>query len=91
MNAKSTINISETDLIAGMLNNDQHCFSDIYDIYAAKLFGMIMKWSKEEQKAEILLQDAFVKAWHSRKLFDAENENLFYWLCRMARSCYLKS
>ena len=88
MTATSTINFSETGLVAGMLNEDQDFFSDIYDTYAASIYGLILKWVKEEQKAEIILHNTFVKAWHARKLFNAENENLFFWLCGMARICY---
>lgn len=88
MNATLTINISEKDLINGMLNNDQDCFADIYDRYAAMLFGMIMKWVKEEEKAEMLLHNTFVKAWNSKKLFNTETENFYCWLCRLARICY---
>ena len=88
MNITSTIPISEATLLTGMLNNDQDCFSNLYDKYAAKLFGMIMKWVKEEQKAEMLLHNTFVKAWNSKKIFNAENENFYCWLCRLARICY---
>jgi RNA polymerase sigma-70 factor (ECF subfamily) len=88
MNATSTINISEAYLVSGLLNNDQDYFSDIYDRYAAMIFGVILKWVKEEEKAEILLHNTFVKAWHSKNLFDAETENIYCWLCRLARICY---
>ena len=88
MNVTSTTHISEADLLAGMLSNDQDCFAGIYDRYAAMLFGMILKWVKQEEKAEILLHNTFVKAWNSKKLFDAETENFYCWLCRLARICY---
>lgn len=86
--AYTTINFTENELIAGMLNNDKKCFSEIYDKYAAKLFGLILRWVKEKNKAEILLCHAFTKAWHNRKLFDIKTEGLFCWLCRLARICY---
>lgn len=68
--------------------NDQEYFSNIYDRYAASLYGLILKWIKEKETAEILLHDTFEKAWHNRNLFNAETEGLFCWLCRMARICY---
>jgi RNA polymerase sigma-70 factor, ECF subfamily len=81
-------NITEAEMLAGMLSGDQDCFSVIYDTYAARLFGLILKWAKEREKAEILLHDAFTKAWLNRKLFDAETEDFFCWLCSLARICY---
>ena len=88
MNATSVIDISEAEMVSGLLNNDQECFSGIYDLHAAKLLGMIMKWVKEDTKAEMLLHNAFVKAWGDRKLFDPANGSIYYWLCRYARICY---
>ena len=88
MIATSTIHVSEADLLSGLLNNDQDSFSEIYDRYAARLFGMIMKWVKEEEKAEMLLHNTFVKAWHSKKIYNAETEDLYCWLCRLARISY---
>jgi DNA-directed RNA polymerase specialized sigma24 family protein len=89
MNAPAQLQIiSEETLIAGMLNNDQGCFSEIYNAYAARLYGLIIKWVKEKEKAAMLLHGAFVKAWQNRNLFDAKTEQLFCWLCRLARICY---
>ena len=48
-------NISDTLLIAGLVKDDQHCFSEIYDVYAASIYGLILKWVKEKKIAEILL------------------------------------
>lgn len=90
MSATSTIHISDAGLLTSLLNNDQDFFSGIYDRYAAMLFGMIMKWVKEEEKAEILLHNTFVKAWNSKKIFNAETENFYCWLCRLARICYIE-
>jgi RNA polymerase sigma-70 factor (ECF subfamily) len=75
-------------LISGMLRNDQHSFSCLYDVYAASLLGLLMKWAKEKEKAEMLLHQTFIKAWHNRKLFEAEKEDFFNWLCKLARNCY---
>ncbi len=71
-----------------MLNNDKDCFSGIYDMYAARLLGMIMKWVKEDKKAEILLHNAFVKAWHDRRLFEPSSGAFYNWLCSHARFCF---
>lgn len=85
---QTNVNFDRANIISGMLNNDQHCFSKIYDEYAASLFGLLIKWIMEKEKAEILLHQTFIKAWHNRKLFEAENEDFFYWLCKLARNCY---
>jgi len=88
MKVVAYINISETELISGLHKSGQDCFSGLYDRYASKLIGMIMKWVKEEEKAEMLLHSTFLKAWRSKNLFDTETENLYCRLCRLARICY---
>jgi DNA-directed RNA polymerase specialized sigma24 family protein len=84
-------NISEHEIANALWNNDEEFFSLIYDNYASSLLGMILKWVKQKEMAEILLCKAFVKAWQSRKLFDAENEIFYCWLCRHARICYTET
>jgi DNA-directed RNA polymerase specialized sigma24 family protein len=86
--ANSYLNTADAAMIASLQSNDQELFFKIYDHYAAPLLGMIMKWVKEKETAEMLLCQAFTKAWHSRKFFDAESENVFCWLCRIARNSY---
>ena len=86
--ANTQSNMLEQGQVNYLAGNDQDYFSSMYDIYAASLYGLILKWIKEKEIAEILLHDTFEKAWHNRKLFTAETESLYCWLCRMARICY---
>jgi DNA-directed RNA polymerase specialized sigma24 family protein len=81
-------NITEAEITSAFNTNDQELFFKIYDTYSPRLLGMIQKWVKEKETAEMLLCQAFTKAWRSRKFFNAERENVYYWLCRLARNCY---
>jgi hypothetical protein len=89
--ANRLTNISEHEIATALYKDDQAFFSMIYDYYAAILLGMIFKWVKQKDLAEILLCEAFVKAWKNRKKFDAENEIFYCWLCSQARVCYNES
>lgn len=80
--------IFEEELVSGLLNNDQACFSQIYELYSGRLFGLIIKWVKEYKIAEVLLCKAFINAWQQRSLFDPQTEKFYCWLCRQARLCY---
>jgi DNA-directed RNA polymerase specialized sigma24 family protein len=79
---------AEKAMISVIYQTDNELFSKIYDDYSPLLFGLLMKWVKEKEIAETLLCQAFTKAWHSRKLFNAENESFYCWLCRLAWICY---
>ena len=86
--ANTTLNKTDAKMRAGLHSNDQAVYLKIYDNYAASLLGMIMKWMKDKEKAEILLCRAFTGAWDNRNLFDAETDTVYCWLCRHARNCY---
>ena len=85
---KTNEHFEKTAFISGIPGKDQKWFAGIYDMYAASILGLLMKWAKEKEKAEILLCHTFLKAWHNRKIFEAENEDFFYSLCKLARVCY---
>lgn len=84
-------NRTNHEIANALIRDDQEFFSAIYDNYSPFLLGMIMKWVKEKETAELMLYHAFIKAWHCRKMFDSKNEIFYYWLCRQARICYTES
>lgn len=69
-----------------LLGNDDRNFSRLYDNYSAALFSLILKWIKDKEAAENLLQDVFVKAWRSRELYDATKGKIFTWLYNITRN-----
>ena len=79
-------NYTEEELIAALQNGDRYSFEKLYDRFAAVLYGSILKWIKDAQVAENLLQDVFVKAWSNRHSYDAEKGRLFTWLYNIARN-----
>jgi RNA polymerase sigma-70 factor (ECF subfamily) len=75
----------ENEMLDCLQGNDQRYFSKLYDNYSGPLFGLIVKWIKDTEVAENLLQDAFVKAWRSRELYDAAKGKIFTWLYNITR------
>ncbi|MDP4263290.1 MAG: RNA polymerase sigma factor [Bacteroidota bacterium] len=75
----------EIELTQCLKNGDQRHFSRLYDHYSGALFGLILKWIRDTEVAENLLQDVFVKAWRSRELYDASKGKIFTWLYNIAR------
>jgi RNA polymerase sigma-70 factor (ECF subfamily) len=76
----------ETEMKQCLLNNDQRLFSKLYDNYSAALFSLILKWIKDKETAENLLQDVFVKAWRNRELYDSSKGKIFTWLYNITRN-----
>lgn len=58
----------------------------LYDRYGKSLYGIILNVVKEEELAEDLLQEAFVKIWRSIEGFDRNKGTLFTWMLNISRN-----
>lgn len=77
---------NEHDFLYYLQSGDERLFARLYDRYSAAVFGLILKWINDEEVAENLLQDVFVKAWRYHHLYDAEKGRIFTWLHNIARN-----
>lgn len=75
----------ENEMLECLQGNDQRFFSKIYHTYSGALYGLILKWIKDTEVAENLLQDVFLKAWRSKDLYDASKGKIFTWLYNITR------
>jgi RNA polymerase sigma-70 factor (ECF subfamily) len=85
---------NEDSLVIGLKTNDQKVFEQIYNRFSGALFGTIIKWVKDGEVAENLLQEVFVKAWRNNFQYDETKGRLFTWLYNISRNVcidYLRS
>lgn len=75
----------EEALIIRLQNRDQSAISQLYDLYSASLYGVILRIVKDKLMAEEVLQDCFVKIWFSFARYDSSKGRLFTWLVTIAR------
>jgi RNA polymerase sigma factor (sigma-70 family) len=78
--------ISEPDLVSALSRKDKQALSYLYDHYSAALYGMIVRIVKNEEVAEEVLQDVFLKIWHRFDNYDASKGRLFTWMLNLARN-----
>lgn len=76
----------EDEMLFCLHSNDQRHFPKLYNRFAPAILGIILKWIKDKEVAENLLQDVFIKAWRCRDLYNAGKGRLFTWLYRIARN-----
>lgn len=91
---KNQLFASEADLVAGLKNREQGAFSCFYDAYKAKLYGVLLRIVRDEEAAQDLLQDSFIKAWKGIDRYDPARCILFTWLWRIGHNTaldYLRS
>ena len=70
--AFTTINVNPTDLleqpaqlIQACINGDRYSQSRLYEQFAPKMFGVCMRYSKNREEAEEIMQEGFVQIFKS--------------------------
>ncbi|HUM46297.1 MAG TPA: sigma-70 family RNA polymerase sigma factor [Chitinophagales bacterium] len=86
LDAANNISIPEEVLVSRLFKKDQLAFSYLYDNYAAALNGVIYRIVQDEESAEDVLQDAFVKIWNNFSQYDKTKGKLFTWIVNIARN-----
>lgn len=77
---------SETLLVEALQRHDAAAFSMLYDNYSAAIFGIITRIVADNEAAEELLQDSFMKIWKNANQYDAAKGRLFTWMLNVARN-----
>lgn len=81
-----TTKYTEEELVMLLRRHDQHAFSYLYDNYAAALNGIIIRMVEEQQLAEDILQEAFIKIWNNFNQYDNTKGRLFTWMINITRN-----
>lgn len=77
---------AEQDLVASLVAGDARALERLYASYSASLFGIVSKIIRQEEVAEDLLQEIFLKIWSSIHQYDPSRGRLFTWMARLARN-----
>ncbi len=73
-------------LISKFQQKDAQAFEALYHMYSASMQGAIYNIVRDEDIAEEVMQDVFVKAWHSADSYSAKKGRFFTWLVNIARN-----
>ncbi|MGB3080998.1 MAG: sigma-70 family RNA polymerase sigma factor, partial [Saprospiraceae bacterium] len=77
---------AQAQLILALQAGDENSFQILYDSYSAVLFGIIYRIVADQDEAENLLQDCFIKVWQNIARYDPEKGKLATWLFNIARN-----
>jgi RNA polymerase sigma factor (sigma-70 family) len=77
---------SETDLVEMLKQNQREGYEYLYDNYSSALYGTIKKIVKNEDTAQDVLQDVFVKIWRNISQYDKAKGKLFTWMLNISRN-----
>ncbi|WP_430934710.1 RNA polymerase sigma factor [Saccharicrinis sp. 156] len=63
---------SDGELINKLKKNYSAAFDTLFEVYSPKLFGFALKYFKNENEAEELVQDVFITVWENRHSLNSE-------------------
>jgi RNA polymerase sigma-70 factor (ECF subfamily) len=72
--------------VLSLHNREKIAIEALYDMYSASLFGVISRIIPDTAVAEDVLQETFVKIWHSFSGYSSEKGRLFTWMVNIARN-----
>lgn len=85
---------SEEELIVLLKEKNENGFHYLYDHYSGALYGVILRIVQSKEYTEEVIQDVFVKIWHSIHQYDTSKGRFYTWMINIARNTaidYLKS
>lgn len=74
----------EKEIVGLLENGDKKAISILYENYSDALYGVIKKIISDDDTAQDVLQESFVKIWRYSKKYDSGKAKLFTWLYRIA-------
>ena len=78
--------VKPSALLPAVACGDVAAFEELYDRYSSTLYALLIRVLANAEDAQEVLQEAFVKAWTSAKMFDALRGSEVAWLISIARS-----
>ena len=76
----------ENHIVELLRERNEKAISLLYDHYGDTLFGVAYKVVKDEDLAQDVLQESFVKIWKKSDSYDPTKAKLFTWLFRITRN-----
>ena len=77
---------SESELVRLLKQRGEQVFSYLYDHYSGALLSIIYNIVKDEDLANDVLQEVFVKIWRQAESYDSSKGRLFTWMLNIARN-----
>lgn len=77
---------TEAELLYLLQARDEQAYSYLYDHYSKALFSIILQIIPQQELAEDVLQEVFVKIWQNIKSYDSAKGRLYTWMLNIARN-----
>lgn len=71
-------------LLARSRLGDETAFAELYDLFAARVYGLVLRVVRDPAQAEEVAQEAFVAVWQQSARYDAARGSATSWILTMA-------
>ncbi|MEY8019652.1 RNA polymerase sigma factor [Muriicola sp. SD30] len=76
----------EKHIVELLQERNEKAISLLYDHYGDTLYGVALKVVRDEELAQDVVQESFVKIWKKSDTYDPSKAKLFTWLFRIIRN-----
>ncbi len=83
---QQAIKYSEEELVVLLKQQSRDAFNYLYENYSAVIFGVIKRVIADEQTAQDVMQEVFVKIWNNIGQFSPEKGRIYTWMINIARN-----
>ena len=81
-----TVFNTEEELVRQLKLHEEQAFQHLYDHYSKSLFTVICQLVPQQDAAEDVLQQVFIKIWKNIHSYDVVKGRLFTWMLNIARN-----
>ena len=73
-------------LVEKFKQKDEKAFEQLYNMYSKSMQGVIFNIVKDDDIAEEVMQDVFIKVWHKSDSYSSSKGRFFTWILNIARN-----
>jgi RNA polymerase sigma factor (sigma-70 family) len=81
-----TRNYTESELVKSLKLHEEEAYSYLYDHYSRALFTIIYQVIPQQENAEDVLQQTFLKIWKNIEMYDPIKGRIYTWMINIARN-----
>lgn len=74
------------DIGEKLQKGDKQAFEQLYDRYADKLYGIVIRMIRDEDLAKDVLQESFIKIWKNAHKYDPHKARVFTWMYQITKN-----
>lgn len=78
--------MTQEEILPLILKKDDKAFTTLYNMYHKSLFTVITNLVREQEEAEDVLQEVFVKIWKNIESYNDSKGRFYTWILNIARN-----